>query len=129
LNSAHRDRWHPEKTEANLIKLEDDPTFAIHHGPAPVVTTQEQTADASDDDEMIFTGASFAPVGPDEIEDADSFARQVNCCYPTTPYILAGGAIVFEDEDADADVEDVTPVCIDMRENDEAVDSDIDTAP
>jgi hypothetical protein len=62
LDSEHNNDKVSKKAEANLTRVEDDdPSAYIPHGP-PAVTTREPTVDASNDDDIVFTGAWFTPV-------------------------------------------------------------------
>jgi hypothetical protein len=113
LDSEHNDDRVSKKAEANLTRVEDnDPSDYIPYG-TPAVTTREPTVDASDDDEIVYTGAWFTPVEYDE--DTESPSPQVNFC-PT--------AFVYEDEDAEDGIEHVAMMFVGEREKDSSEDDD-----
>jgi hypothetical protein len=103
-----------KKVEANITKVDDDPSHAIPLGP-PAVTTLEPTFGSEDEDEMTFTGAWFTPALPiDSPNDKEDFSPAAYCC-PTeseTPALIHRHAI-YDSDDEDS-VEDVTPLSIDV---------------
>jgi hypothetical protein len=69
-----------KKSEANLIKVEDDPIYVIPLGP-PAVTTLEPTSESEDEDGMTFTGAWFTPVSPiDDPDNVGDYSSEAYCC-------------------------------------------------
>jgi hypothetical protein len=76
LDSEHNDdHWKKyKKVEANLTKVEDDPSHAIPLGP-PAVTTLEPNSGSKDKDEMTFTGNWYTPPLPiDSPNDKEDFS-------------------------------------------------------
>jgi hypothetical protein len=112
LESEHNDdHWKTyKKVDANITKVDDDPSHAISLGP-PAVTTLEPTSGSEDEDEMMFTGAWYTPAIPiDSPNDKYDFSPAAYCC-PTEskPPALIHRHAIYDSDDEDS-VEDVTPL-------------------
>jgi hypothetical protein len=112
LDSEHNDdHWKKyKKVEANLTKVDNDPSHAIPLGP-PTVTTLEPTSGYEDEDDMMFTGAWDTPALPiDSPNDKKDFSPAAYCC-PTEsePPALTHRHAIYDSDDEDS-VEDVTPM-------------------
>jgi hypothetical protein len=112
LDSEHNDdHWKTyKKVEANLTKVDDDPSHAIPLGP-PAVTTLEPTSGSEDEDEMKFTGAWYTPALPiDSPNDKEDFSPAAFFCPPESePPALIHRRVTYDSDDEDS-VEDVTPL-------------------
>jgi folate-dependent tRNA-U54 methylase TrmFO/GidA len=81
FDSEHKENWKAKKAEANLTKIEDDPSVVIPLGPLMITTHAPSDSDVEDKDEMKFTGAWFTPVVPDDDGNDDvCFFPEVYCC-------------------------------------------------
>jgi hypothetical protein len=82
LDSEHNDdHWKTyNKVEANITKVNDDPSHAVTLGPL-AVTTLEPTYGAEDEDEMTFTGAWYTPaLQIDSSNGKEDFSPAAYCC-------------------------------------------------
>jgi hypothetical protein len=82
FDSEHKGDWKAKKSEANLTRIEDDPSGKIPLGPSLLTTlAPSDSDDVKEEDKMTFTGACLPPVVPvDDGEDGDRFFPEVYCC-------------------------------------------------
>jgi hypothetical protein len=131
LESEHNDEhWKTyKKIEANITKVNDDPSHAIPLGP-PAVTTLEPTSGSEDEDEMTFTGACYPPALPvDYPNDKEEFSPAAYCC-PTEsePPALIPRHELYDSDDEDSveydiavDYGEVKPTkCVHRKKNSRA---------
>jgi hypothetical protein len=110
LESEHNDeKWKTyEKVEANITKINDDPSHAIPLG-TPAVTTLEPTSGPEDEDEMTFTGAWYTPALPiDPPNNKDDFSPAAYCCpIESKPLALIHRHEIYDSDDDDSDEDDI----------------------
>jgi hypothetical protein len=82
FDREHKGDWKAKKAEANLTRIEDDPSGKILLGPPLLTTLAPSDSDnVEDEDEMTFTGAWFTPAVPvDDSNDGDCSFPEVYCC-------------------------------------------------
>jgi hypothetical protein len=110
LDSEHNDEhWKTyKKVEANITKVNDDPSHAIPLGPT-AVTTIEATSGFEDEDKMTFTGAWYTPALPiDSPNDKEDFSPAAYCC-PTEsePPALIQRHEIYDSDDEDSVEDDI----------------------
>jgi hypothetical protein len=71
FDSEHEENLQAKKAQANLTRVEEDPSAVIPLGPPVLVTLPQYDSDDEDQDQMTFTGAWFTPVVPDEDGEDD----------------------------------------------------------
>jgi hypothetical protein len=116
LNSEHNDdHWKTyKKIEANITKVDDDPSHAILLGP-PAVTTLEPTSVSEDENKITFTWAWYTPALPiDSPNEREEFSPAAYCC-PTDsePPALIHRHEIYDSDDEDS-VEYVTRLSTDV---------------
>jgi hypothetical protein len=82
LDSEHNDdHWNTyKKVEANITKVDEDPSHAIPLGPL-AVKTLEPTSGSEYEDEMMFTGVWYTPDLPiDSPNEKEDFSPAAYCC-------------------------------------------------
>jgi hypothetical protein len=97
-----------KKVEANLTKINHDPSHAIPLG-RPVVTNLEPISDSEDENDMTLTRAWYTPALPiDSPNDKEDFSPAAYCC-PTDsePPAIIHRHEIYDSDDDDSVEDDI----------------------